>query len=76
MGDRVIDWFLPIRYSPICSHDGRESAYPLGPVVEKLRQEFGLASDRPRASPDRNTRSRSRTGSDARKHRHSEKGQD
>jgi len=39
MGERVIEWFLPVRYSPCCSHDRGDSDFPLGPVVEQLKRE-------------------------------------
>lgn len=36
MGDRgVLDWFLPLKFSPCCSGNGQ---YPVGPVVDKLRE--------------------------------------
>lgn len=35
MGDRgPVDWMLPLRLSPCCNNSG---AYPVGPVVDKLR---------------------------------------
>ena len=50
MGSRVIDWVLPVRYSPTCDHDGTECAYPLGPVVRRLRQRHGLLPHTPIAT--------------------------
>jgi len=47
MGKRYIDWILPIRNSPCCSHDDPESDYPLGLDVERLKREYGLDSWRP-----------------------------
>lgn len=34
MGDNLPDWFLPLRLSP-CAYNGE---YPVGPVVDKLRE--------------------------------------
>ena len=50
MGSRVIDWLLPVKYSPSCDHNGTECAYPLGPVVRRLRQQHGLPSHTPIAA--------------------------
>ena len=38
MGDRWIDWLLPLRSSPCCDHSG-ESAFALGPVVQRMKEE-------------------------------------
>lgn len=42
MGLSVFDWFLPLKQSPCADHSSRESAFELGPVVARLRQEAGL----------------------------------
>ena len=44
MGDRWWDWFLPIRYSPSCNHSHGDSAFPLGPVVDRMRREAGIST--------------------------------
>ena len=43
LGFRLWDWLLPLKYSPCCSHESQESAYALGPVVERMRKEAGLS---------------------------------
>lgn len=43
MGEHWYDWFLPIRHSPCSRHDSLESQFELGPVVDKMRQEAGIA---------------------------------
>lgn len=45
MGERVRDWFLPIKHSPCCNHDRSDCFFPLGPVFERIRREAGLAPD-------------------------------
>lgn len=42
MGYSVFDWFVPLRHSPCADHSGQESAFALGPVVQKLRREAGI----------------------------------
>jgi palmitoyltransferase len=42
MGHNMIDWFLPLKQSPCADHSGQESAFALGPVVTRLKQEAGL----------------------------------
>ena len=44
MGDRWYDWLLPIRYSPCCNHDRRDSQFAMGPVVQRMRAEAGITS--------------------------------
>ena len=61
MGNHWYDWLLPIKYSPICNHDRGESDFPLGPAVDRLRKEAGIALPR----GDGNG------GSGERRHRHS-----
>jgi len=65
LGERYIDWILPIRNSPCCSHDNPESDYPLGLDVERVKREYGLDSRRP-PSGDRPREKRRRRQS----HRH------
>ncbi len=43
MGEHWYDWFLPIRHSPCSKHDGLASEFELGPVVDQMRQEAGIA---------------------------------
>ena len=45
MGESIVDWFLPIKRSPCSKHDAVESAFALGPVVDRLRREHGLVPD-------------------------------
>lgn len=43
MGDRgPVDWLLPLRLSPCCDYGG---AYPVGPVVAKLRERLNEGSE-------------------------------
>lgn len=43
MGERVIDWFLPLRHSPCCDHDGRtDSDYAVGKLIDTLRERYGV----------------------------------
>ncbi|MCJ1389060.1 palmitoyltransferase pfa5 [Xylographa bjoerkii] len=43
MGNNVFDWLVPLRYSPCCDHDSGESAFALGPVVQRMCEEAGLS---------------------------------
>lgn len=43
MGDDWYDWLLPIKYSPCCKHDQRDSQFAMGPVVQRMRAEAGIA---------------------------------
>jgi palmitoyltransferase len=42
MGYSIIDWLLPLKHSPCADHSSSESAFALGPVVTRLKQEAGL----------------------------------
>ena len=42
MGDRWLDWFLPLRYSPCCDHYRQDSQFAMGPVVRRMRKEAGI----------------------------------
>ncbi|OJD16699.1 hypothetical protein AJ78_03169 [Emergomyces pasteurianus Ep9510] len=44
MGYSFLDWFLPLKNSPCTDHSSQESAFPLGPVVQRLKREAGLES--------------------------------
>ena len=44
MGNNIFDWLVPLRYSPCCDHESSESAFALGPVVQRMREEAGLHS--------------------------------
>jgi palmitoyltransferase len=48
MGYSVLDWLLPIKHSPCADHSGRECAFALGPVVQRLREEAGIGQPRKR----------------------------
>ncbi|KAG6002400.1 hypothetical protein E4U21_003131 [Claviceps maximensis] len=50
MGKSVIEWLLPLRHSPCCSHDSMVSDYPFGPLVNELRQRYGVPNLDDRAS--------------------------
>lgn len=42
MGHSISDWLLPLKHSPCADHSSLESAFALGPVVTRLKQEAGL----------------------------------
>lgn len=42
MGYSVTDWLLPLKHSPCADHSSPESAFALGPVVTRIKQEAGL----------------------------------
>lgn len=58
MGDHWYDWLLPIRYSPCCNHDRNHSQFPMGPVVQRMRAEAGIAG--PEAFSDEKTHKKPR----------------
>ena len=45
MGYSIFDWFVPLRHSPCADHSGQESAFALGPVVQRLRREAGIIEE-------------------------------
>ncbi|XMA19115.1 hypothetical protein WAI453_011906 [Rhynchosporium graminicola] len=45
MGNNIIDWFLPIRRSPCCDHEGTESHFAIGPYVQQARRIAGFIED-------------------------------
>lgn len=63
MGEHVYDWILPLKRSPCSNHDRGDSQFALGPVVERMRIEAGLATRREVPS--------SATIADRRRHRRS-----
>lgn len=63
MGEHVYDWFLPVKHSPCANHDRADSQFALGPAVERMRIEAGLATTRGAAG--------SATVADRRRHRRS-----
>ena len=44
MGTNVLDWFLPIRRSPLCNHESTISQFKLGKHFDKLMADNGLVS--------------------------------
>ena len=42
MGKHWWDFLLPLKYSPCCNHESQESAYALGPVVERMKKEAAI----------------------------------
>ena len=75
LGDRLIDWFLPIRYSPCTNHDSKFSMYKINPdVLRQIQKTTGvvLNHDGGAAVPTTNG-----TGSwgDERRHRRRERRQ-
>jgi palmitoyltransferase len=67
MGNNVLDWFLPIRRSPLCNHESGISQFALGAHFEKLKADNGLISEndtrRSRPSSGRESRHHSHRGS-------------
>lgn len=45
MGHTLWDWLLPIRVAPCVDHSSTVSAYPMGPVVDRLKREAGILSE-------------------------------
>ena len=43
MGEHWYDWFLPLKYSPCTDHDRYEAQFETGSVVERMREDAGLA---------------------------------
>ncbi|KAL1646615.1 palmitoyltransferase pfa5 [Diplodia intermedia] len=39
MGESVVDWFLPLKFSPCTNHDRQDSEYEFGPAVENAKRE-------------------------------------
>ncbi|KAL2002866.1 hypothetical protein VTN02DRAFT_5703 [Thermoascus thermophilus] len=52
MGYTVADWLLPLKQSPCADHSSLESAFALGPVVQRLREEAGLVEPRTETGRD------------------------
>jgi palmitoyltransferase len=42
MGNNVFEWFLPIHYSPCCNHDSMVSDYEFGPLLDEMKQKYGI----------------------------------
>jgi palmitoyltransferase len=42
MGTNMLDWFLPIRRSPLCNHESAISQFKLGKHFDKLMADNGL----------------------------------
>ena len=61
MGTNFFDWLIPLRYSPCCDHERGESAFALGPVVQRMREEAGIAIPRGEKEKKRRRRRHSRS---------------
>lgn len=68
LGFRWWDWLLPLKHSPCCNHESRESLYALGPAVDRMRKEAGLTSvpQHPDSTRNREPRKSGRAPADAR----------
>ncbi|KAG5982075.1 hypothetical protein E4U55_002310 [Claviceps digitariae] len=55
MGTSVTEWLLPLRHSPCCNHDSMVSDYPFGPLVNELRQRYGVPDLDDRAASGQDT---------------------
>ena len=73
MGDRWYDWFLPLRYSPCCNHDHEDSHFAMGPVVQRMRKEAGIAPP-DHADDEKSARRHRRRRKRSRHHRGRERG--
>ncbi|KAF2807235.1 uncharacterized protein BDZ99DRAFT_76678 [Mytilinidion resinicola] len=62
LGNRYLDWVLPIKYSPCTKHDRADGHFEFGPVLEKVKQRAGL-------NPDQSRRRSHRRRSSHRSHR-------
>jgi hypothetical protein len=60
MGNSLLDWMLPLRYSPCCDHSSGLSAYQLGPLVDRMRREAGIMPPSGSSRGKRRRRRRSR----------------
>ncbi|KAI9811578.1 MAG: palmitoyltransferase pfa5, partial [Thelocarpon impressellum] len=49
MGERPLDWLLPVRHSPCTDHSNADSQFRFGPAVARLRCEKGLFGELPPA---------------------------
>lgn len=79
MGEHWYDWLLPLKYSPCTRHDRDDCDYPLGPLVDQMRKEAGIApmeepliQEKPRTRRKRRRSRRDRHGS-GRERRHDER---
>ena len=67
MGDHWYDWLLPIKHSPCCNHDRRDGHFAVGPVVQRMRAEAGIANpeeisnEKTHKKPERRRRQSHRT---------------
>ena len=64
MGEHWYDWFLPVKNSPCSRHGGGESLFEIGPVVDRMRKDAGIAL--PRGEGEKPHRRRRRKGEDRR----------
>lgn len=51
MGYTILEWLLPLKHSPCTDHSSQESAYALGPAVQRLRKVAGFV-DLPQQNKD------------------------
>lgn len=62
MGSNPIEWLLPIRHSPCCSHESMVSDYELGPLLQDLKKRFGLPEGSGGVAHDTEMRERKTNG--------------
>ena len=82
MGEKWWDCILPLKYSPCCDHDRGDSAFEMGPVVDRMRERAGIAVPRDgngSTMPSRRRQRRSRRGDEdkggiSRSHMHKKRG--
>lgn len=61
MGYSVLEWLLPLKYSPCAQHDNPESMFKLGPAVEEAKREAGLVESESGEPSKRRKRRRRRS---------------
>ncbi|EXJ92713.1 hypothetical protein A1O3_01265 [Capronia epimyces CBS 606.96] len=59
MGFTLLDWFLPLRPSPLLDHSDPTSMYKLGTVVSRMKKEAGIDDDDHHEDHDANRRGES-----------------
>jgi palmitoyltransferase len=61
LGDRYLDWVLPIKYSPCTKHDRTDGHFEFGAVLQKLKQRAGVLPEDSKRNHHRRRRSSHRS---------------
>jgi palmitoyltransferase len=59
MGHDLLDWILPLRYSPLCDHSAQDAEFEFGPALERMKRDAGLIP--PQEPPRRRRKSKRRS---------------